>query len=357
MSLLPLPKENSSALIGHLNDAPSMHALTQGIHNTIDAFVEKYQRKPSILLVGHQCGVLASICANKGSHVTIVAPHSAELLMAETYLKSKHPPDPFEVIRKHAVQLPANMGKDMLVMDLFGGFLNSQGAAIIAWDLFSRDVVRTHPDNMRYCVPKNGIMTARLYWCPALSASTIYRNDAHDIGIEPELAHRKWFQEDHLPGGLAGAQPISERVQICTEEYGADNTDAQRVVSYPKFIVLQPTVAPPISECVLAIEWVVSLDDEGKYLMGTSIGMARDLSIKEQWARSAAWPRPCMTLSSFSDTIDASFTCKVDYKVNGSVMLTKVEQVTQAELMEEHFIPDKKLKTIASTTFAKVAVQ
>lgn len=354
MSLLPLPKENTEALIGHLNDRTAVEALSQAIGHTAFAFSQQFGRRPTVLVVGPQCGVVAAHCASIAEHTTVVSPHEVELLLAERYLaKDGVASERFTLVNKWEVQLPADMGVDMLVMDAFGGHLHSRGAAVIAWDLFARGVIATHDGGQRYCVPQNGVMTARLYHCPALSTTSIHRNAVCDIGIKPELP-AKWVDESWIPGGLAAAEPISERVQVCSEEYGADNSPDQRIITHPKYISLVPTASSvPLEECVVALEWVVSLDDEGRYLMGTSLGMARGLPVIDQLARNAAWPRPCLALGNLADAVDTVH-CKVDYKVNGTFGVTRVGSIPKAQISQEHFIPDRKLKTIVQTTFAKV---
>ena len=253
--------------------------------------------------------------------------------------------DRIKVLLKSPLQLPKAVKYDMLIMDMFGSYLNSGGAGAYAYDLLSRGVIRDF-DGERHVIPRQGAMTARMYHVPALRVGDIYQDYAEQY-TPPTVGPKVKFSYD-IPLDLAiCATPISERVLVLTEIY--DDISEPNVV-WPSHVRVVPTSTDhPASQCLLVLEWNC-LMDQGSTI-GSVLGTQRRLDPDIRRAQLMARSHPYTQLDSIVEGL-APVCLSVSYRVAGGMNLAVVPSIPH---IEEKTLSTKKLRQITESTFAKAA--
>ena len=345
MSLLPLhdQKDRLRRAVAHSNDTVTMGAYYWAIKGTIEEFIRKHERSPSVVILGGgSLGQIPYYCLRSGaSEVTLVEAHEKLALENLRYMG-----DQIKVLLKSPLQLPKAVKYDMLIMDMFGSHLNSGGAGVYAYDLLSRGVIRDF-DGERHVIPRQGAMTARMYHVPALRVADIYQDYAEQYN-PPTVGPKVKFSYD-LPLDLAiCATPISERVVILTEIY--DDVSEPNIFWPSHARVIPTSTDHPVSQCLLVLEWNCLMDQSSK--MGSVLGTQKRLDPAVRRAQITAGPHPYTQLDSIVEVL-APVCLSISYRVAGGMNLTVVPSIPH---IEEKILSTKRLNQITESTYAKAAI-
>ena len=334
-----------------LNDDLTFEAYRRAIMHTVGSFHREFQRWPHVLVWGDLSAPLAAVALGYGAqHATICDSRSEVCAAAATYFSTQQAQlrDRCTIVEKSPLQLPADMGVDVLVMHAFGPWAERQGMAVVTHDLFARGVVQSQTAT-RYVVPSQCVHTVRLYHVPSATVtSRAAVPGVISIGTIDSSPARKvvWDTVGHaLPSVVLSreddAMPISERVEVMRL-----TTDG--ILRWPEHVSVVPALDVPVDQCFLVHEWLATLSATEQ--VGTLLGLDRRASSAARRARALCWSPPVASVARIASAVH-TLHLKVAFRpATGDLLLTVVDGVPHASgtraLLEA--------RGIAEATFAKL---
>ncbi|KAG5192583.1 S-adenosyl-L-methionine-dependent methyltransferase [Tribonema minus] len=151
-----------------LNDVDRNSSYEQAIRDTLLDFNVRQGRPPAVLDVGASTGMLSMMALKHGaSSVTLVEANRTLLDLAEEHIRHGFPDAHATYKCCVSSDLKATEGVyDMIVCELVGSMLNSESMSSYLAQIIKRGLLRSF-EGRYYVVPQRGVMTARIYDCPA----------------------------------------------------------------------------------------------------------------------------------------------------------------------------------------------
>lgn len=327
--------------VKHLNDEFNINQFKNAVDMIVKDFIQQEFRQPHVLMLKDTGGVLTKTCIDAGAcQVTLVDADYMSLKLSTDALARYE--ENIVALNIHPFRLPSKKDYDIVIADMFGNTIDSEGLCLILWDLNVRGIIHRFTNNKQYIIPEYGSMSARIYHVPSLSChAQIVDDSVISLPLTTKASKTRW--DTHAVQEIMdGVVPISDRQTIMETSYKSFP------VSFPTHISLSPHTSNVCHhECLIVAEWVVHLY---KDISVANVINMHD-SMKSKRARFQVWGFQTIRMDALVDrltTVIFKLKLKSSRTLNINLQLTD----EQPSFIPTHKPSVKSLKSIIERAFA-----